>query len=88
MCGICGIYNIDNSYIDKFVLNLMTKTISHRGNDDEGFILFNTQNAQFRNCHHDDTVAEIKNKTENLFNDFNCNLGFGQRRMSIFDLWR
>jgi asparagine synthase (glutamine-hydrolysing) len=40
MCGICGIYFIDqDKKVDERVLAQMARTMSHRGPDDEGFYL-------------------------------------------------
>jgi len=40
MCGICGIYNLDPQHnINKASLEQMTRTLRHRGPDDEGFYL-------------------------------------------------
>ena len=36
--------------------------------------------------HHDETIDSIKSKTPRLENNFNANLGFGFRRLSILDL--
>ncbi|MBA3679577.1 MAG: hypothetical protein H0W73_00075 [Bacteroidetes bacterium] len=33
MCGIVGIYKLDNSTVDKNVLSVMTDVIEHRGAD-------------------------------------------------------
>jgi len=38
MCGICGIYNLKREEQEK-TLKEMTKTLSHRGPDDEGFYI-------------------------------------------------
>ncbi|MCX8081229.1 MAG: asparagine synthase (glutamine-hydrolyzing) [Bacteroidia bacterium] len=37
MCGIVGIYNIDRRPVQEEVLKEMTRQLSHRGPDDEGF---------------------------------------------------
>ncbi|MDD2696643.1 MAG: asparagine synthase (glutamine-hydrolyzing) [Candidatus Pacebacteria bacterium] len=40
MCGICGIYNLNHREgIDKSRLRKMTDILSHRGPDDEGFLI-------------------------------------------------
>lgn len=39
MCGISGIISKNSIYIDS--LEKMNHTIRHRGQDDEGFVLFN-----------------------------------------------
>lgn len=86
MCGIAGIFNLDGQLINKSSLNKMTKIIQHRGPDDEGFLLINTKTQKVNPCHHDDTIDSIKKQTDNLFNNFTANLGFGFRRLSILDL--
>ena len=37
MCGICGIYNLDDRQVDKNLLKKMNNTLIHRGPDDEGY---------------------------------------------------
>ncbi|MFZ4400525.1 MAG: asparagine synthase (glutamine-hydrolyzing) [Bacteroidales bacterium] len=86
MCGICGIYNINNLPVETLKLNRMAKLIRHRGPDDEGFLLVNTSNKEIRHCHDEDSIAEIKAQTQLLNNDFQANLGLGFRRLSILDL--
>jgi len=39
MCGICGIYSIDDRPIDEHLLRQMTKSIAHRGPDGAGIHL-------------------------------------------------
>ena len=64
----------------------MTRILRHRGPDDEGFMLANTEKKIVKSFHHDQTIESIKNKTSKLENNFNANLGFGFRRLSILDL--
>lgn len=87
MCGICGIFAF-NSNIKPYQLVSMTELMRHRGPDDEGYILFNTQNDIFEHFHSRDTVEEIKIKTKNISNvtSENYTLGFGFRRLAIIDL--
>jgi asparagine synthase (glutamine-hydrolysing) len=86
MCGIVGIYHLDKAAVDKSVLNNMTRLLHHRGPDDEGYVLINTQTGESLPCHHADTVPEIKSRTADLYNPFYCDLGLGFRRLSIIDL--
>lgn len=37
MCGICGIYNLDDRPVEKNLLKKMNNTLIHRGPDDEGY---------------------------------------------------
>ena len=85
MCGICGILNT-NSPIKTDQLLSMTRVLRHRGPDDEGFILCNTIENEVNSYHHNETINSVKSKTSRLENNFNANLGFGFRRLSILDL--
>ena len=60
MCGFCGIFTLNGSKIDIPLLKGMTQKIRHRGPDDEGFVLIDTENNVFSNCFGEDTVDEIK----------------------------
>jgi asparagine synthase (glutamine-hydrolysing) len=85
MCGICGIIN-SNRPIETDQLLSMTRVLRHRGPDDEGFILGNTEQNIIKTFHHDETIDSIKSRTLRLENNFNANFGFGFRRLSILDL--
>lgn len=86
MCGICGIYNLDNRPIDLDHLQHMTDIIRHRGPDDEGYLLIDTVNGTLRNCHGKDTILEISQNTHDIHDDFPATLGLGFRQLSILDL--
>lgn len=85
MCGICGIISFQNN-INTGQLLKMTRVLRHRGPDDEGFILWDTEKNIIKTFHHDETIDSIKSRTPRLSNNFNANLGFGFRRLSILDL--
>lgn len=85
MCGICGVISFQNN-INTDQLLKMTRILRHRGPDDEGFMLGNTERKIINSFHHDETIDSIKNKTQRLENSFNANFGFGFRRLSILDL--
>jgi len=85
MCGIAGIINIEG--VQPSDLNTMSKSIRHRGPDDEGFALFNPNS----NCillKGDDTIAEFNelNPISLQQKDSNNTIGFVHRRLSILDL--
>ena len=86
MCGICGIFNINSQPINKEHLLKMGKLIHHRGPDDEGYLLVNTDENIIKHCHAEDTIIEYKTKLPYVLEDFNANLGIGFRRLSIIDL--
>ncbi len=87
MCGICGIYCFDTK-VDTSIINGMVKLMRHRGPDDEGYSLINTDNNDYISLHSNDTIEAIKSKTKNIYeiNNYCYNLGFGFRRLSILDL--
>lgn len=85
MCGICGIIKY-NKAVDTDQLLAMTRVLRHRGPDDEGFILGDINKNIIKSFHHDETIDSIKLRTPRLINDFNADLGFGFRRLSILDL--
>ncbi len=49
MCGICGQYNFGNSApVQRRNIEAMTRTITHRGPDDEGFFIDGPLGLGFR----------------------------------------
>lgn len=85
MCGICGVITYTEA-VESDKLLSMTRVLRHRGPDDEGFILGDINKNIFKSFHHDETIDSIKSRTPRLENDFNADLGFGFRRLSILDL--
>ena len=66
MCGICGILNFDRKKeVDHQELNVMIKSISHRGPDDEG--IFINGNFGFANCRL--SIIDIKGGHQPIFNE-------------------
>ena len=87
MCGFCGIFTLNGSKIDIPLLKGMTQKIRHRGPDDEGFVLIDTENNVFSNCFGEDTVDEIKGNTKPIDDiTVEADLAFGFRRLAIIDL--
>jgi asparagine synthase (glutamine-hydrolysing) len=64
----------------------MTEIIKHRGPDDEGYLLVNTNSGKMSHCHGENTIDFIKTRTSHVFSSEPANLGFGFRRLSIIDL--
>lgn len=87
MCGICGIYSF-KGVIDSNRLVKMAKLMQHRGPDDEGYLLLNTESSAFESFHSNDTIEDIKLKTRKIngFINNKYNLGLGFRRLAILDL--
>jgi asparagine synthase (glutamine-hydrolysing) len=75
MCGIAGIFQRDSRGVDPNVLLRMTRTLTHRGPDEEGYFI-NAGPLQRRDPH--DLQFTIHGTAGNL--------GLGHRRLSIIDL--
>ncbi len=86
MCGISGIYNLNGKAIDQSLLLQMTNLIKHRGPDDEGYCLFNLQQNKAISASGEDTILELMSVLPQLPFQFEANLAFGFRRLSILDL--
>lgn len=86
MCGFCGVINIDGEPVDVQLLREMTELISHRGPDDEGYLLINSLSNKIVSCYGDDTVASLKKQLQPLQNLITGNVGMGFRRLAIIDL--
>ncbi|MFN3995908.1 MAG: asparagine synthase (glutamine-hydrolyzing), partial [bacterium] len=77
MCGICGIVSL-NKIKSEFIVK-MNDTLKHRGPDDEGYLLYDLENAYFL------TGSESQIQGEKIF-DKQGNIFLGHRRLSIIDL--
>lgn len=89
MCGIAGVININNDDIEAKSLLQMSQVISHRGPDDEGYVLINQSNSSLLNLSGDYSIVEFKKLFSNIryrINDIGANIGFAHRRFSIIDL--
>jgi len=86
MCGFCCVFNIDGVPVDTDLLQEMTGVISHRGPDDEGYLLINENNSRTVSCYGDDTVSNVREKLSPCQNTISANIGFGFRRLAIIDL--
>jgi asparagine synthase (glutamine-hydrolysing) len=86
MCGIAGIFNVTGEPADRLRLERMTRIISHRGPDDEGYLLVNTSDNSFRHCRGDDTIDSLQAVLPHVKDGMSANLAFGFRRLSIIDL--
>jgi len=86
MCGINGIFSGDIRYKQK--IRRLNELLKHRGPDDEGFVLINTNTNVFEGFSGDDSIPFIKQKFKNITEaDLSRgDLVFGHRRLSIIDL--
>lgn len=90
MCGIAGIVSF-NGGSDKIIPDLisMSKTIRHRGPDDEGYLVVNDN--QIKLYGGEDTPTDYYGSTipyapKSPIQNQVCNIGFLHRRLSIIDL--
>jgi len=86
MCGIFGTWHLDGKPIDLTVLQRATNIMRHRGPDDEGYLLVNTESGRTAPCAGDDTDPRLDmHPLESFFGEaFDLALGF--RRLAILDL--
>jgi len=64
----------------------MNQKIRHRGPDDEGILLINTNSDRIVNAFGPDTDPQLLNQLAPPENTISANLGFAFRRLSILDL--
>ena len=91
MCGISGIYNLKiGEPVDCSLLKAMAEVLRHRGPDDEGYVLLNSDDGGYKELVGVDTVPELKNNFQDVSSLNNVshhfNIAFGHRRLSIIDL--
>lgn len=85
MCGIFGVLKLDGSGVNLHRIQSAVNIIRHRGPDDEGYALFDTESQKLEECYGD--TSQLKNGSHILSaanNEFDLALGF--RRLSILDL--
>ncbi len=85
MCGFAGIF-VFHGEIDQKLLEAMTASIKHRGPDDEGYLLINTQQGKHKHLHGADSSLAVKKAYPPFPTRFKANLGLGFRRLAILDL--
>lgn len=84
MCGIFGV--ISDSKLDSGQLLKVSNVIKHRGPDDEGYLLFNSNNNDIKLARGNDTIHEID--AVYIKDCENFTSAFLHRRLSIIDLSR
>lgn len=86
MCGIFGVWNVQKHPIELGSLLGSVNSIRHRGPDDEGFLLIDTEKKEAIPCLGSDSVSQLGfGRIEEVFNP-RFDLFFGFRRLSILDL--
>jgi asparagine synthase (glutamine-hydrolysing) len=88
MCGIAGIFNLDGTTIRAAELSRMNHSISHRGPDDEGYVLINSRRNQSLTFAGEATCPELRIECPMLTPrvDTQADIGLAHRRFSIVDL--
>ncbi|MDD5647528.1 MAG: asparagine synthase (glutamine-hydrolyzing) [Dehalococcoidia bacterium] len=96
MCGITGFLNFNGLPVDVAVLSEMTACLTHRGPDDEGYLLLNMSNGRNAVYGGSDTPDDVYSanysftphqRLNNASTEHNnYDLAFGHRRLSIIDL--
>jgi asparagine synthase (glutamine-hydrolysing) len=84
MCGIFGCFN--TSQIDPGIVRRAVHKIRHRGPDDEGYLLANTNTGASRPYAGDDSDRRLDLPHISSADHQVYNLAFGFRRLSILDL--
>jgi asparagine synthase (glutamine-hydrolysing) len=82
MCGIFGV--ISDNIIDNNQLQKVSDVIKHRGPDDEGYLLFNTNSTDFINAKGNDTISDLEAVHISRCEKYNS--AFLHRRLSIIDI--
>lgn len=86
MCGIYGIWHRDGKTVDREALQQATRSLRHRGPDDEGYLLVNTRSGAVYPCAGSDTVSHMQLPLLQSVDAPDCDLAFGFRRLAILDL--
>ncbi|MDQ3248894.1 MAG: asparagine synthetase B, partial [Chloroflexota bacterium] len=86
MCGIFGLWRSEYQPVDLAGLQQATNTIRHRGPDDEGYLLVNTQTGRLVACGGSLTAAELDLPPLQAVTGEAFDLTFGFRRLAILDL--
>jgi len=86
MCGIFGLWNLDQRPIDIAGVRRATDAIRHRGPDDEGYLLVDTRNTRPISCAGPDTDLRLTIPQIDRYKSEDFDLAFGFRRLAILDL--
>jgi len=89
MCGIAGYYSREQSETGVRKILSALGTIAHRGPDDQGIVLVNTDSGKFLNCStraSDSRIREILPEAQSEGGEFIHHLAFAHCRYSIVDL--
>jgi asparagine synthase (glutamine-hydrolysing) len=85
MCGIVGIFEREGRRVDPQLLLAMTRTLVHRGPDEEGYFVNARKLAGWEAGKLNEAIRTLDVHAENRQVP-NGNVGLGHRRLSIIDL--
>lgn len=86
MCGIYGIWHLDGKPVDLSAVQAATTILRHRGPDDEGYLLINTQSGKTVHCGGKDTNPQLGLPNIGQFFGEHFDFVLGFRRLAILDL--
>ena len=86
MCGIFGIQSISGIPLNLEAVERATNTLRHRGPNDEGYLLVNTQTGHTVLCSGRETAPGLSLPSIQSCSDQSFDLALGFRRLSILDL--
>jgi asparagine synthase (glutamine-hydrolysing) len=86
MCGIYGVWHLDNRPVDLVGLQESTNRLRHRGPDDEGYLLADPSSGRVQTCAGSDTMPGLNLPQLSAFSAEPFPLAFGFRRLAILDL--
>src|SRR5262245_35265026 len=89
MCGIAGVIDLENRPIEPGLLLAMSQAISHRGPDDEGYVLIDQASAGHRYYCGPASSLELQSRLPILGRGQpleSADIGLCHRRFSIIDL--
>jgi asparagine synthase (glutamine-hydrolysing) len=86
MCGIVGIINLDRAPLRLERILRAAQAQSHRGPDDEGYLLINTSTGATASCGGPDTDPRLNLPPLEEYGGQPFDVAFGFRRLSIQDL--
>ncbi len=86
MCGIFGVCHFTGRPVDPALVQRATTALRHRGPDDEGYLLADTQHGKFVPCGGPDTDRRLNLPAISNYQMNGFDLAFGFRRLAILDL--
>ncbi|MEM4235418.1 MAG: asparagine synthase (glutamine-hydrolyzing), partial [Candidatus Methanomethylicaceae archaeon] len=86
MCGIAGLLNLDGSKVSQEIFYQAVERIRHRGPDDEGFVLVETNTGSFEERGGPDSLPQLELRDIRENTPLKADLVMANRRLAIIDL--